>query len=116
MSQTYLFFQPTRLPLGTHELESATVVPLRDDPSLRRALEQLLPGLTWQSEHLASANVGDNWLEIRIPQASDSTLGIRCSLRADHSAFVQGICDQLGWLAFDERPYCYQPGRAPVPA
>lgn len=116
MARTYLFFQPARLPLGAPELDSTTVVPLRDEPSLRRALERVFPGLTWRTEHLGSANIEGDWLEVRIPQTPSNTLSVRCSLRADHSALVQSVCDQLGWLAFDDRPYCYQPGQQPFPA
>jgi hypothetical protein len=116
MARTYLFFRPASLPLETGELSETTVLNLEDSPSLRVNLEQVLPGLAWQSQHNGQATVAGNWYEVRLPQASAETLVLWCSLRVDHSAFVQDLCNRLGWLAFDERPMCFQPHRSPIRA
>ena len=116
MSRTILFFHPARLPLETSDLSETTVLGLKDNPELRAKLEQVFPGLDWQTRHIGRVTVGGNWYEVSVPQASAETLSVRCSLRADHSGFIQDICNQLGWLAFDERPACFQPHRDPIPA
>lgn len=115
MAQTYLFFRPVRLPLGPDDLGASTVLNLADSPSLRAGLERLLPGLAWGGDGRASARVDGNWYEVQLPR-QDATVAIRCSLRADHTGLIQRICDDLGWLAFDERPFCFQPHRQPFGA
>lgn len=116
MARTYLFFRPTRLPLKTEDLSEATVSMLQDGPEVRAALEQAFPGLAWQPDHVGQATVEGNWYELRLPASPAETLSLRCSLRVDHSGFVQALCDRLGWLAFDERPMCFQPHQDPMPA
>ena len=116
MACTYLFFQPARLPLEPDDLAEATVLSVTDTSELRARLEQAFPGLQWQSRHRASAVVQGHWYELHLPEAPASTLSLRCSLRVDHGEFVQDLCDRFGWLAFDERPMCFQPHRAPFPA
>jgi hypothetical protein len=116
MAQTYLFFQPARLPLGPGELDGSTVRVLADTPDLRAKVEHAFPGLQWESRHRASAVVRGNWYEVHLPETATSTLSVRCSLQVDHGEFVQALCDRFGWLAFDEQPQCFQPHRAPFPA
>ncbi|MEJ6022374.1 hypothetical protein [Ramlibacter sp. PS4R-6] len=116
MAQTYLFFRPSRLPLEPGELDAGAVLNMPDTPELRRQVEDAFPGLQWQSTLRGSAEAGGNWYEVHLPEGAEATLSIRCSLKADHSAFVQDLCDRFRWLAFDERPMCFQPHRAPFPA
>jgi hypothetical protein len=116
MARTFLFFRPARLPLNTGDLSETTVLSLVDDPPLRGSLEQAFPGLNWRTRHDGRATVAGNWYEVSMPQAPNETLAVRCSLRVDHSAFIQDVCNRFGWLAFDERPRCFQPNRDPIPA
>jgi hypothetical protein len=60
--------------------------------------------------------VRGNWYEAHLPETTENTLSVRCSLRVSHDELVQELCDRFGWLAFDERPTCFQPKRAPFPA
>ncbi|CAN7557370.1 hypothetical protein LJR290_003946 [Variovorax sp. LjRoot290] len=115
MAYTYLFFQPTRLPLEPHELGEATVLPLNNGVAIRAALARAIHAIDWDSDHVGRTQIDGQWIELHVP-AAKGTLSLRCSLRADHSAIVQRLCDRLGWLAFDERPMCYQPDRVPMPA
>jgi hypothetical protein len=115
MSTSYLFFRPTRLPLQSDELDEETVVPLGDPAAVRQALARVLPDIAWD-EQTGKAQWEGQWLELTAPSQADDTLSMRCSLRADYTALVQKLCDELGWLAFDDRPCCFQPGRAPMPA
>ena len=116
MAHLYLFFQPARLPLEPGELDGSTVLGLADSPELRVMVEQAFPGLQWQPSHRGNALVQGNWYEIHLPETAEDTLTVRCSLRVDHGEFLQGLCDRFGWLAFDERPMCFQPNREPFPA
>lgn len=115
MARTYLFFRPIVLPLTRSELDSSTLLNLEDTLSLRVTLEQIFPDLLWRSQYAGQATVAGNWYEVRLPQAPNDTLVLRCSLRVDHSAFVQDICNRLEWLAFDEQPLCFQPNYHPMP-
>ena len=115
MARGYLFFRPLRLPLEPHELSGETVLPLSDPDEIRSGLERIVPGLAWRDEHEAMATLDGRWLEFRLPRGEADTLSLRCSLRADHTDLVQGFCDALGWLAFDESPMCFQPHRPPLP-
>jgi hypothetical protein len=116
MAHTYLFFQPARLPLSADDLDAGAVLAMTDTPGVRAQLEQAFPGLQWQDAHRGNAEVDGNWYEVHVPESGEQTLSVRCSLRADHGAFVQGLCDRFGWLAFDESPMCFQPHRVPFPA
>lgn len=116
MAHTYLFFRPVRLPLEPEDLDGSTVLNLADTPDLKEKVELGFPGLRWQSRFRGSAVVGGNWYEVHLPETAEQTLSVRCSLKASHHAFVQALCDRFGWLSFDERPMCFQPGRAPFPA
>ncbi len=113
MAQNYLFFRPAHLPLETGDLRQAAVLQLQDSPYLRTSLEQAFPGLSWQSPSVGQATVAGNWYELHLPQAPTATLALRCSREVDHSAFVQDLCNRLGWLAFNERALCFQPQRDP---
>jgi hypothetical protein len=115
MAYTYLFFQPTKLPLTPEELDGDTVQPLADADAVRRALSGLYPELVWESPEAGRLTLDGRWLEFSlVPEVG--TLSLRCSLRADYRDVVQRLCDELGWLAFDEMPLCYQPGRSPMDA
>lgn len=116
MASLILFFQPARLPLAPEDLGGDIVQNLAASPELRAQVEQAFPGLAWQGPHRARAEAQGNWYEVQLPEATDQTLALRCSLRVDHGRFVQSLCDRFGWLAFDEQPLCYQPHRAPIPA
>lgn len=115
MAYTYLFFRPSRLPLATHELSEQTVLDLRDPPAVRAELDRVLPNIEWIDALSGRTTVTGQWLEIRLP-ADGRTLSLRCSLRADYAQIVQYLCDQTGWIAFDEQPLCYQPHREPIRA
>jgi hypothetical protein len=115
MSTSYLFFRPTRLPLQSDELNEETVVPLGDAAAVRQALARVLPDIAWD-EGTGKAQWEGHWLEFTAPGQADDTLSMRCSLRADYTPLVQRLCDELGWLAFDDQPRCFQPQRPPMPA
>ncbi|MBV9773031.1 MAG: hypothetical protein JO040_03740 [Gemmatimonadetes bacterium] len=115
MAYTYLFFHPLRLPLASHELSGETVLPLDDPAAVRSALEEVIPGIRWVSAREGRTEVQGQWMEFFL-RPEVGTLGLRCSLRADYQPIVQRLCDELGWLAFDEQPVCYQPHRLPMPA
>jgi hypothetical protein len=115
MAASYLFFRPTRLPLESDELNEETAVPLSDPAEVRVALARVLPDIAWEGETGTTQWEGQ-WLEFSAPGQADDTLSMRCSLRADYAPLVQRLCDELGWLAFDNQPRCFQPGRAPMAA
>lgn len=116
MARTYLFFQPSRLPLASNELDATTVLGLAAEPRVKSAIEQALPGLSWQTNSFGRASLQGNWYEVHLPETAEQTLSLRCSLRTEASSIVQRICDLTGWLAFDEHPMCFQPNKAPMPA
>ena len=115
MARTYLFFRPLRLPLSSQDLNAETVLPLNDAVYVRSSLERMLPAIAWEGGSIGRAEFEGKWLEFSLGSEGD-TLSMRCSLRADYEPVVQRLCDELGWLAFDEQPLCYQPHRPPVPA
>jgi hypothetical protein len=118
MAYSYLFFEPTRLPLASHELGEATVRTLDDAGAVQATLTRIFPAVEWaeaDGRRLGRTQLDAGWAEFWLP-APGHTLSMRCSLRADYLADVQRLCDQSGWLAFDERPMCLQPGQAPIPA
>lgn len=113
MAYTYLFFKPKRLPLAPYELGLDTVEVITDAASAKVALDSAALSLEWLPDGSARGETATgSWLEFHIH--ADSTLAMRCSLRADYSAYVQRICDALNWIAVDEKPRCFQPGRAPI--
>lgn len=114
MAQGYYFFRPASLPLMAGDLNEDVVLPLTDAPALQAALSRVLPALAWEGQKGAGEWEG-HWLEFRLPDAG-LTLSLRCSLRADYTPLVQRLCDELGWLAFDETPLLFQPHRPPQPA
>ena len=116
MARTYLFFHPARLPLEADELDESTVTSLFDTPALRTSLEAAFPGVKWSPDGIGHAQFEGHRYELWLPVTDDRTLSMRCTLRADHSALVQSLCDRFGWLAFDEEPLCFQPHRPPMPA
>lgn len=119
MARTYLFFHPARLPLEADDLDESTVIPLTDSPALRAALEGVFANVRWQGDSVGRTRFEDQDYEIWLPGGSGAearTLSLRASLRADHSALVQRLCDRCGWIAFDEEPLCFQPNREPMPA
>ena len=116
MARTYLFFHPARLPLEADDLDETTVASLLDTPALRASLEAAFPGLKWGHDGIGHAQFEGHRYELWLPAPNERTLSMRCTLRADHSALVQSLCDRFGWLAFDEEPLCFQPHRPPMPA
>lgn len=114
MAYSYLFFQAGRLPLAAADLDGDTVLPLHDAAAVRRALTRLYPALDWTDGAEGRLEHQGRWLEFHVGGAA-GTLSMRCSLRADYRDIVQQLCDELGWLAFDELPLCYQPNRPPMP-
>jgi hypothetical protein len=114
MAYTYFFFQPLRLPLAPEELDEAAIAPLTGDSSIG-ALERAVSGIDWQADGQGRGEIDGQWVEFHVP-AAEGTLSMRCSLRADYKPIVQRLCDELGWVAFDEEPLCYQPGRPPMAA
>jgi hypothetical protein len=115
MAYTYLFFRPSRLPLATHELSEQTVLDLQDPIAVRAELDRVLPDIEWIDALSGRTTVEGQWLEFRLP-GEDRTLSLRCSLRADYARIVQKLCDDTGWLAFDQTPLCYQPNHEPIRA
>ena len=115
MAYTYLFFKPKRLPLAPEELGHDTVEPITDAAQARAALDSVFPALEWPTHNSARGeSATGSWMEFSIH--TDSTLALRCSLRADYSVEVQRICDALNWVAVDEHPRCFQPHREPIGA
>jgi len=112
----FLLFEPARLPLAPEDLAAGAVRNLRDEPGVRARLAQAFDRLEWVSERGASAEAGGQWYEVGFPEVDDSTVTLRCSLRADHAPFIQALCDRTGWVAFDEHPRCFQPHRPPFAA
>ena len=115
MAYSYQFYRPARLPLTTDELGSDTVLELDDAAAVREALQRAFPEIEWTGSEGRVTQDG-LWMEFRLPDEGLTTLTLRCSLRADYRAIVQRLCDSLGWIAFDETPECYQPGRPPMRA
>lgn len=116
MAYTYLFFYPAHLPLSSQDLSDATVLALDDAGAARATLSRLLPAIKWIEDGdqlLGRTQVNAGWVEFSLP-APGHTLSMRCSLTADYSADVQHLCDRSGWVAFDQRPMCLQPGQAPI--
>lgn len=112
MAYCYLFFEPRRLPLTAQDLSEETVVSLNDRDVAREALSRVMPEIEWVDQ-TGKATINGMWFEFNLPGDGRDTLSLRCSLRADYRAIVQHICDELGWVAFDERPMCYQPHQTP---
>jgi len=111
-----MFSRPARLPLETHELSNETVIDIDDPAVARAALDGVVPGIGWVGSE-GRVTVDGLWMEFQLPDGKAlTTLWLRCSGRADYSAFVQGLCDTLGWLAFNQTPECFQPGRPPMRA
>jgi hypothetical protein len=115
MSSTYLFFQPAFLPLTPSNLDESAVRPLLQEDRVRALLSQVVPEVQWASDSDGRVELDGRWIEFNLDSGA-GTLSMRCSLRADYSDVVQRLCDQLGWVAFDERPFCFQPQHAPFPA
>lgn len=129
MSRSYLFFAPSVLPLATDDLSEETVRPFASSAAVREALDRLFDDLAWEPAPpegvpLHGTVVRDEApyefsVSPALPGASGAggvSLGLRCSGRVDSEAFVQRICDATGWVAFDDRPRCFQPHRPPMPA
>lgn len=113
MSYTYLFFLPRRLPLSPDELGEDTVDVLTDFDLVQSALACVLPQIVWNDRKTGRGETADGrWFEFLI--ADGGTLGMHCSFRADYTAEVQMICNALGWIALDQTPRVYMPGREPA--
>ena len=117
MSQGFMFFRPTRLPLMTEELSEQTVVALTDPAHIRACLDLHFGTIAWEDERHGRTEAGGRWVEITVhDEPGLPGLALRCSMRADYADVVQALCDRFGWVAFDERPALYQPHRPPMPA
>jgi hypothetical protein len=138
VSTTYLFFAPAQLPLTTDLLSDETVRSFTDVTSVQATLSTHLPALAWDASPegaLAHGTVSDDGalyeLSIRayVPPAGSTAspdtaagdapsllVSLRSSLRVDSASFVQRLCDATGWIAFDDRPRCFQPHHPPIPA
>lgn len=115
MAYGYQFYRPARLPLETDELSAETFLALDNAAAVREALESAFPEIEWAGSEGRVTRDG-LWMEFRLPDGRVNTLTLRCSLRGDYRAIVQRLSDHLGWVAFDETPACYQPGRPPMRA
>jgi hypothetical protein len=130
MSRTYLFFTPAELPLTTEMVSDRTVLSFTDQASVQAILETHLPELEWRPalEHaLAVGTVTDDGAiyEFYVAHAPEGTappgaptliVSLRSSGRVDSESFVQRLVDATGWVAFDDRPRCFQPYQPPMPA
>ena len=113
MARSYLFLKPTELPLTAGDLTAASVSPI-DMVEAAACLKQALPSLAWSSPTEASGETDEGWVEFSQPgDGATRSLALRCSLRSDYAPLVQRLCDQFGWVAFDETPTFFQPYRAP---
>jgi hypothetical protein len=113
MAKSYLFLKPTHLPLSGGGLTAESVSPI-DSGEVAACLKQALPSLVWSSSTEASGESDEGWVEFAQPgEGATQSLALRCSLRSDYTPLVQRLCDQFGWVAFDETPMLYQPHRAP---
>jgi hypothetical protein len=122
VSKSYLFFMPTQLPLMTELLSADTVRSFTDAASVQAALSAHLPTLAWDPSPegaLAHGTATDGSMvyEFSIREHAPALLvGLRASGRVDSVPFVQRLCDATGWVAFDDRPRCFQPHHPPIPA
>ena len=132
MSRSYLFFAPAKLPLAVDDLSAETTRCFTDVAAVRATLDAHLPGLAWDESPegaLARGTVsdGDALHELAVlpyeapaesgarpAGAPDLIVSLRASGRVDSASFVQRLCDAAGWVAFDDRVYCFQPHRPPV--
>ena len=113
MAKSYLFLKPTKLPLSASSLTAESVAPIAPE-EVAAGLKQVLPSLAWLSSTEASGDVAEGWVEFSQPgEGPTRAIALRCSLCSDYNPFVQRLCDQLGWVAFDETPVMFQPHRAP---
>lgn len=123
MSRSYLFFAPLHLPLTPAALSEETVRGFTDRAEVQTMLGAHMPELAWNAgsgDALASAVVmqDDTPYEFTISCFTNDELivALRCSGRVNSEPFVQRICDATGWIAFDDRPFLFQPHRPPVEA
>lgn len=117
MSQSYLFLHPAHLPLSADDLSDRTVLPFSDADELRARLGSRFPDLVWDTPDSARGEAAGRWLEFHLVEVPEGTsLSMRCSMRADYADVVQALCDDFGWVAFDQTPNCYQPHLPPFPA
>lgn len=118
MSRSYMFMKPARLPLDAGQLDADSALPLRAE-EIVPALDASVHELEWTSPTEARGQADAGWVEFRVhdePGVGTGTwLAMRCSLRADYTAFVQELCERHGWIAVDEQPRLFQPGREPQP-
>ena len=115
MAKSYLFLKPTALPLSGEDMTAESVSPI-DPEEVAACLTRALPSLAWSSPTEASGDVDAGWIEFSQPgEGATRSLALRCSLRSDYVSFVQGLCDQFGWVAFDDTPLMFQPHRPPDP-
>lgn len=127
MSRSYLFLAPQALPLTPEQLSEETVRPFPSPDLVRAGLATALPDLVWSDATpdgtLAFGVATRDRAPYECSVRPDATapdggvvLSVRCSGRVDSAAFIQALCDATGWVAFDDRPQCFQPHRPPMPA
>lgn len=119
MARTILFFHPgsaSAEPPAPAELEAGRVVPLIDTKDTRARLDRSFWGIDWIDPHTGTREADSKWpwLEFRLPGDEKGTLSLRCSLRVDHRPIVQKLCDENGWVAFDEGPSYFRPHQLPA--
>ena len=113
MAKSYLFLKPAQLPLSWSGLTAESVSPI-DSREAAACLKQVLPSLVWSSSTEASGESDEGWVEFaQTGESATQSLALRCSLRSDYTPLVQRLCDQFGWVAFDETHTLYQPHSAP---
>lgn len=113
MAKSYLFLKPSALPLSAADLDESSTSPIDCEHAVA-SLKQAMPFLVWSSATEASGEAQEGWVEFsQSGEGAARSLALRCSLRADYTSLVQGLCDRFGWVAFDETPALFQPHRAP---
>lgn len=133
MSVSYLFMEPLTLPVTAEALGEDTVRNFTDAAAVRESLGTVFPDITWRSDPATASDLAQvledgvtyefSLLDTRTEAGAAAgggdvglVVSLRCSGRVDSVPFVQRLCDQLGWLAFDQQVLMYQPHHAPVPA
>lgn len=112
-SKSCIFLKPAELPLSAADPGAESVLPI-DAEEVSICLEQALPALTWSSATDASGEVGEGRVEFSRPgEHATRSLAPHCSRRSDCTPLVRRLCDQFGWVAFDESPLLFQPHRPP---
>lgn len=121
MSDSYMFFMPSRLPLALEDFGPDYALdmptgPFPDREALVREISLLFPGIQWKDGQFltwASATSNAGWVEPHLHEHEGLYWSLRCSMRGDYAAVVQSICDRTGWVAIDPQQQLIQPHRPP---